>query len=349
MSSVAGNAKATTLAQSYEQSRGVFVAQVLGCADDAIRDNGKCEGNRYFFEAIEVLKEANPWIDFSGVYPRETSQTFLRGCRAGIISEGAPCFGRGFTLGATYLIFLNETGEIDWSISGDLTAIDNEPVPPPSKSQILQAYLTILRDYRDGRIDDLAEPWFLIDSGDSCRLEHNVERQQISFSLSYDDSRFRREFKKEDLGNGLQRWVKKTPEQAPMGLITQELVIPEIQFGTLSFSARFREGMETMPDTAKISIGERSWSLRTSTLKVRNNGAVMVSVVQDMLQGDAAQEVFDAMLEPVEITVTKHASPQEPRGVSRTPLIEIDDPLIQTRSTQFASQAEEFASCIDRN
>ena len=345
-----------TLAQSYEQSDSIFVAQVLGCADDAAPVNGACPKGLYYFQFIEVLKEPVPWRDLSGIYPDTHSSrntgagSFRRGCVTGQgPGSGMPCFNFDIALGASYLPFLDDERKIDWTVSGDLNAISSLPEGIPSEAQMLQAYLAILRDFRDGKIADLAEPWVFMDSGTGCRLEHYILGQHLSFFQLYDDSQFQSEFRAENIGDGRQRWVSRIPEQSPMGQLTKELILPEIQFGSLTMFARFGDGVKAVPNTARISIGERSWSLQASTFTVRNGVERMVSFEQDVVQGEAAEQIFKALLDPVDITVTKRAAPLEERGADQQPTVQPADLLIETRSTQFAASVGQFTACVERN
>lgn len=346
-------ARPRSLAESWERANGIVIAQVLGCADGALPVNGVCPGSRHHFEAQEILKEASPRREFSGAYPRTPPSGFRSVCirQDSSLRPALPCFDPRFELGASHLLFFDEEGEINWALSGNLNATDSEPRLMPSQSPLLQAYVRILRDYRDGRINDLAEPWIFSDDGSSCRLQQRILTRQLAFSYIYDDTQFNSQFRLAEISDGLQRWVSRAPVDTPSGDFVQELVTPEMQLGVVAFSVAFDRNLQTEANSARVAIGGQSWPLVTSNITVTMQGSAeaFVSIAQDLALGDAAQEIFDVLLSPVDLRITKRAIQLEQSGVSSIPPAELDHPVIETRSTQFAVPAEAFADCVDRN
>jgi hypothetical protein len=54
-----------SLEKSYARAEGIFVAQVLGCAENAMPENGRCADYRYHHETIEVLISQDKLPGFS--------------------------------------------------------------------------------------------------------------------------------------------------------------------------------------------------------------------------------------------------------------------------------------------
>jgi hypothetical protein len=168
----------STLADSYANARGVVVAQVTGCAGRAVPTNGYCPDHLYHLSVLEVLKDSVPARDFSGAY---------RG--AGFMDCGT-----ALSLGQTYLLFVTETGSLDHDAGGALKA-------KAARTRQLQQTLQILRDYRDGKIGELADPWSFVDNGLSCDLQHEVAGQELAFSYAYSAVKYSSSFEYDDDGN----------------------------------------------------------------------------------------------------------------------------------------------------
>ncbi len=145
---------AYTLQEAHDSSDAIIIAIVSDCAVPKSADGWSTGGDSCTLSTLEVIKAASPARDYT------------------VIADSAGC-GLSLHVGHQYLLFLDElNGVLKYS-----TPLQGSY----EKSDPLGAHLEILRDYRDGRINDLPEPWFYYESEQVCTLYQAVGFTQITF------------------------------------------------------------------------------------------------------------------------------------------------------------------------
>jgi hypothetical protein len=317
-----------SLEESYALAEGIVVARVLGCADGATPENGRCADYRYHLETIEVLKQPEPWQNISGAYQG---------------ADGMTRCGQAFTSGESYLLFFDRSGSIISSAGGALKG-------PYPQTRETQWKLAILREYRDGRVADLADPWIFSDVGLSCELKQRVAGHEISFVYPYTEPSGEYAYGVEFDDDGNPTLANPTPVSRGFSQgMAREIEGPQFEPNSLSFSVRFLDYLETERDTGTISVGDGAWDLETQILTMYRDGRELFSLSSDLALGESAQQIFDAMLAPAHVTIRKRGQAQPAAGVTRTPtpVTGPEDVVVETRTTQFAGDAKKFQQCID--
>lgn len=318
-----------SLEESYALAEGIVVAQVLGCAENAMPENGRCPDYRYHLETIEVLKEPEPWQNFSGAYQG---------------ADGMKRCGQAFTSGESYLVFFDGSGAIISSAGGALKG-------PYPQTRETQRKLAILREYRDGRVADLSDPWIFTDIGQSCELKQRVAGHEISFLYSYTEPSGAYVYGVEFDDDGKPTLVHPTPVDRVFSPdITREIDGPQFESHSLIFSVRLLAYLETQRDTGAITVGDRTWNLETQVFTMYRDGRELSSQSSDLALGESAQQIFDAMLAPATLTIRKRGQARPTAGVTRAPaLVTVrEDVVVETKTTQFAAEAKTFQQCISR-
>lgn len=314
---------ARTLEQSYALAEGIVVAQVLGCADGAARRNGWCPDDRYHLETIETLKGPEPWRNLSGSY----------------LGAGMSRCGPRFETGESYLLFVDASGSVISSAGGRVKGAHPQ-------TREVQRTLAILRDFRDGRIADLPDPWIFTDTGQSCELKQRVGAVEISFHYQYTELQYAHGTDYDSDGNPIPinpRPVGPMFGEGIVAVVDGQQIAPR----TLGLSVLFPGHPETGHDTATITVGNDTWSLETRTFSIHQAGREMGSLVLDFAPGEAALSILDAMLVPTAVTVRKRGIAQP--GGEATQLSTVDDSLVvaETSTTLFAPEAHRFRDCVD--
>ncbi len=151
-----------TLEKDYRRADSIVVAHASGCPDSQLPISGRCPDQLYSFDVIEVLKDSVPSRDHGGVIQGSRKM----GC------------GMYFRIGHSYLLFIDENGNLNHGASGYLSADD-------ARSIATEERLQILRQYRDHMIEDLSGPWRFFDHGRACHVNHSFEGGSLSFSYVY--------------------------------------------------------------------------------------------------------------------------------------------------------------------
>jgi len=311
----------STLADDYENSDGVVIAQVGGCRQGIPPENNRCPDERYHLDVVEVLKDTMPSRDLSGTY---AGRGFM-GC------------GLALNLGQSYLLFVTAEGILNQTGSGALKG--QSPL-----TRTIQENVRILRDFRDKKIQDLSGAWHFSDNGLSCELRHRVNNQSLSFGYTYFDNdgySYSLRPSWDDDGNVTYNPVR---SRSP-GKIEVEYNGPDAEIQEVLFSAYLNNDVETIEDSSTIEVGGRSWKLYTATYSIRRSDKLpRNNSVAEVAVGDDANDILRAMLEPSDIVVRSSAAwylgpvpPTEPSP----------HPTIRTRSTQIGAAAEKFLACVD--
>lgn len=118
------------LNEAYEAADSIIVGLITECQEEISRDSWANGGDGCSFTSLEVLKESAPPRDYSGVASRSAC-------------------GLSFHVGGQYLLFLdsnNQPMHFSAPLGGD-------------QDRLATRYIQIIRDFKNGDISDLAEPW----------------------------------------------------------------------------------------------------------------------------------------------------------------------------------------------
>jgi hypothetical protein len=231
-----------------------------------------------------VLKDSAPARDYSGV----------------VSSSGC---GLSVNVGDQYLLFLDSENRPLWfsaALSGNLYP-----------SQQAHQYLRILRDFRDGRVGDLAEPWDLADSDGYCSIWQSVKGNRITFTRRKPDApqQTRPEWT-QDTANG------ETVYRATVPLIDKENSLrsgtaevaafgtnPDVDDNALFLRVTLLEQSPAAVRQASVSVGNTTWSLNRMEINLPVGDATKHKVTEYWEAGVAAERILAAMLRPADIAV----------------------------------------------
>ena len=143
-----------TLSEAYEAADSIIVGLITECKNEVSTDAWANGGSDCSYSSMEVLKEATPARDYGGI-------TSSSGC------------GLSLHVGGQYLLFLDSTNQ-PMHFSAPLSGNHHQ-------TQLANQYLRIVRDFRDGRVNDLAEPWMYGEYMGQCSVYHSIRGNQISF------------------------------------------------------------------------------------------------------------------------------------------------------------------------
>src|SRR5690606_8114802 len=150
-----------TLSEAYEAADSISAELVTECEEEVSSDSWASGGDGCSFVGLEVLKHAVPPRDYGGV----------------VSSSGCGLF---VNVGSQYLLFLDSENR-PMSFSAPLAG-DHYLIQPTRQ------YLRILRDFRNGYVNDLAEPWLHYEYGGDCAIRQSIAGHQISFSRHMPDA-----------------------------------------------------------------------------------------------------------------------------------------------------------------
>ena len=278
-------ARLFTLSEAYAAADSIIVGLVTECKESVSSDPYASGGADCSFTSLEVIKDSAPARDYSGV----------------VSSSGC---GLSVNVGDQYLLFLDSENRPLWfsaSLSGDLYP-----------SQQAHQYLQILRDFRDRRVGDLAEPWELADSDGGCSIWQSVKGNRITFTRRKPDApqQPRPEWT-QDAANG------ETVYRATVPLIDKENGLhagtaevaafganPDVDGDALLLRVTLLEQSPTVPRQASVSVGNRSWSLNRMETILRVGDGMTHKVAEFWEAGATAERILSAMLRPSDIAVT---------------------------------------------
>lgn len=317
-----------TLAEAYEQADSIIVGQVTECEQETSTDRWTEGGSGCAFDSLEVLKESASPRDYRGV------------------ASSAAC-GLALHVGHQYLLFLDS---------------NNQPLPFSAtlmetrrSAQFVQLdreYLRVLREYRDGAVDDLSEPWVLADSETSCSISHVIDEHRVVFGREKADGSISPTWTREFIDGKtiVKGEAKSGGKDSAAPLRDFEVVIvgmPEYPDGALTLDIVFDERQPAAERRASITVGDQTWSLFRTEQSASFGGVQMPTMVRYMVAGNEAEQIFSAMKTPTDFTASAVLSetidPAPPASQSPEPTIRLD-----TRSTQLAAAIDQFERCSGR-
>lgn len=314
-----------TLAEAYEEADSIIVGQVTQCEQETSSDEWTEGGSGCAFDSLEVLKESTSARDYRGV------------------ANSQAC-GLALYVGHQYLLFLDRENQ-PLHFSATLTA-------PPGRSirftQREKDYLRVLREFRDGALGDLSEPWSFNESETSCTIGQDVSGHKVVFGRQ----------KPPSSTGPSQTWTREIvdgntiikgrvqpggPDSgAPVREVEVVIIgIPEYPPEALTLGISFRERQPSAMRKATISVNDKTWSLHRAEQSASFGGVPMPTIVRYMVAGETAEQILSAMTTPSHLSASAVVvdSPA-PASLPRDPIIRFD-----TRSTQLAAVLDQFEQC----
>lgn len=274
-----------TLGEAYDAADSIIVGLVTECEEEISREPWANGGSDCSFVSLDVLKESNSARDYRGV------------------SSSSGC-GLSLHVGKQYLLFLdNENRPMHFSAS-----LNGEQYP----TQLSNSYERILREFRDGVIRDLSEPWMFGEYEGACSLSHNVGGHRISFGRGTPDGQ----------GQLAQDWTHEKVDGKTIHkgrtravgsgstspLLDVEVVvvgdIPDYPIDTQMLTIALHEQTPAPVRQAIITVGNRSWSLYRVEEFISISGMPSMTIVSYKVGGEVSEQILSAMSEPSDVVVS---------------------------------------------
>lgn len=296
-----------TLNEAYEAADSIIVGLVTTCEEERSSDPWTSGGADCSFVSLEALKESVPARDYGGV------------------ASSAAC-GLSLQVGNKYVLFL-DSGNQPLHFGASLS-IDQHDNP------IAQAHVRIIRDFRDGRVQDLAEPWFFGEFEGHCSISHGIARNQIVFSRSSPNAQPQPKptWTQETIGGEIAYRSSVPANDAGSNTLSgpAELVaygdFPEDPNDALMLNVSLVEGFRAPVRQATIRVGQMTWSLNRMEMKVPLQGAIAHTSIFFYESGEVAEQILSAMIRPSDIVVsaivlapTTASAPPSPDQISSAP------------------------------
>lgn len=280
-----------TLAEAYDAADSIIIGLVTECAEPVSSDPWASGGAGCSFDTLEVLKASNPARDYRGTADSH-------GC------------GLSLHVGNQYLLFLDaENRPLRYSagLNGD-----------PALAPMPREHVRILRQYRDGAISDLSDPWLFWEHAGTCTMSHRVGGHTIMFTKQNDDnlpsaSDFSREIVDGKIVlKGKAAAPVDVPQRAePDITIVMPADAPEHPFDALMLNVMLAEPEPVPVRRAVLKVGSATWPLHRIETSISFGGPRAHRAVAYHVGGKTAEDILSAMLEPsdVEINATLVAQP----------------------------------------
>lgn len=320
-----------TLSDAYEAADSIVVALITECKKEVSSDPWASGGDDCSFISLEVLKDSVPARDYGGV------------------ASSSGC-GLSLHIGSQYLLFLD---------SENRPMVASAPLGGDHYlSQQTGQYLRILRDFRNGRVNDLAEPWLYEEIGGYCSITQSIKGHQISFSRRMPNAP--PEPKPEWVGEMIDG---ETVYRATVPVVDLANRIPVgdaeiVAYGdvpdygnALLLSVSLQDKSPAPVRQASLSVGHRTWSLnRMETNLLLRAGASEHKTIEYWADGEVAEQMLAVMAQPSEVVVSATiVSRNADSGIHDVPLLQ-EEPLnpdlrLESRSTQLSGVIGRFRAC----
>ena len=274
-----------TLSEAYDAADSIIVGLVTECDEEVSREPWANGGSGCSFVSLDVLKESNSARDYRGV------------------ASSSGC-GLALQVGKQYLLFLdNKNKPLHFS-----TSINGGQRP----NRLSDSYQRILRDFRDGVIRDLSEPWWFGGNEGTCSLSHAVGGHRISFGRGTTDSQgplannwTREKVDGKAVYSGRTRAIGANSSSP---LLDVEVVvagdIPEYPADAQLLSIEFEEPTPAPVRQATITVGNKSWQLYRVEEFISISGIPPITRVGYKVGGEVSEQILSAMSKPSDIVVS---------------------------------------------
>lgn len=274
-----------TLEEAYQAADSIIVGLISECAEEANTGLWVSGGRDCWFSTVEVLKDALPARDYSGV------------------ASSTAC-GLSLLVGQQYLLFLDRDDQpmrFSASLDGDL-----------HQGNLAKEHLRILRDFKNGLVRDLAEPWVPEESNGGCSIWQSVRGNVIRFSRRTAGVPQKPEidWTTETLhGSIVYRAavpIYETDSKSPYGVgeivAFDELPDPD---ASLRLSVTLTEMALPPVRRAVINVGDKTWPLHRLEISFAvPHVSMQHKIVEYYATGELAEQVLSAITHPASIVVT---------------------------------------------
>lgn len=204
--------------------------------------------------------------------------------------------------------------------------------------------LDILRQYRDGVVDDLSGPWWFMDTSVSCNVNHRFAGGGISIVFGYAAFKGRVSLAPSRGPNGeLQFDVQPIPP-AIEHMLSPKYTGPTYDPGDVVLAVSLKDAVELVPGSVSINVDSQTWPLfrRTITMSPTTSPQSTHSYVTG---GAPALKIVAAMSRPTTVAISAAragvVSTERP-SASTTALVQF-----KTQTTQFVEAAKKLQACVD--
>jgi hypothetical protein len=274
-----------TLSEAYETADSIVVGLITECKEEVSSDPWAHGGSECSFSSLEVLKESIPARDYHGA------------------ASSSGC-GLSLHVGNKYLLFLDgENRPMRFS-----AALSSDQNP----AQLSNHYLRIIREFRDGVVNHLAEPWMFGEFKGTCSLWHRVGGNQIRFNRRKGDAPQQPEPEwTQETTDGQTVYRSSVPSFSgdstlPTGVV--DIVafgdIPDYADDALMLNVHIPERPPAPLRQATLSVGTRTWLLNRVEMSLSLPGAPAQTIINYSLAGNVAEQILSAMIQPSDILVS---------------------------------------------
>lgn len=274
-----------TLGEAYEEADSIIVGLVTECEEEISSEPWANGGSGCAFVSLEVLKESIRAHDYRG------------------IASSSGC-GLSLRVGNQYLLFLDSENR-PMRFSATLTGERN-------LTQISSRYVRILRDFRDGVIRDLSEPWISGEYEGGCFLSHSVGGHQIRFS--------RRKANAPELPN--QDWTRESVNgktilrssanstgansTSPVGNVESVVAgdFPEYPVDAQMLSVSYLEMPPAPARQVTVTVGTQSWPLYRIETTISFGDTQTSTIIMHLVGGEVSERILSSMTKPSDIVVS---------------------------------------------
>jgi len=299
-----------TLSEAYEEADSIIVGLVTECKQEVSSDPWAGGGGDCSFDSLEVLKESIPAHDYRGV------------------ASSSGC-GLSLRVGNQYLLFLDSENR-PMRFSATLTGERN-------LTQLSSSYVRILRNFRDGVVRDLSEPWIFGEYEGTCFLSHNVDGNQIRFSRRKANAPEipNQDFTRETV-NG-KTILRSTTSSAganstsPVGNVESVVAgdFPEYPVDGPMLSVLFLEMPPAPARQATVTVGTQSWPLYRMETTFSFGDTQTSTIIMHLVGGEVSEKILLAMTKPSDIVVSA---------------VLVNEPIVDSEPAPEASQLDQVSA-----
>jgi hypothetical protein len=293
-----------SLSEAYDAADSIIVGLVTECGEEVSREPWAIGGSGCSFVSLDVLKESNSARDYRGV------------------ASSSGC-GLSLQVGKQYLLFLdNENRPIQYSASLSGEQYSN---------QLSDSYQRILREFRDGVVIDLSEPWLFWEYEGSCTLSHAVGGHRIDLGGSRPGTHerlFPNLTREKVDGKTIYRGqTRSVSANSTSPLVDVEVVaigdIPEYPIDAPMLVVSLQEQTTAPVRLATITVDNMSWQLYRVEEHISISGMPPMTQVSYKVGGEVSEQILSAMSKPSDVVVSAvlvnspNVDSESPLGVSQ--------------------------------
>lgn len=271
-----------TLNEAYAAAHSIIIGMVTECLEPVSSDPWAGGGADCSFDTLEVLKASKPARDYRGV------------------ASSAAC-GLSLQVGNQYLLFLDDQNRpLQYS-----AGLGGEHYT----SRMASNHVRILREFRDGVVSDLSDPWISMEHEGNCMLSHTVGGLRISFSQ-----------RKAGAPPLPVDWTRETIDgktvirskpgsagadpRAPDWQVVLPGDVPEFSPDAQMLGVSFQDVRPAPERQATLTVGSRSWTLFRQETSITLGGTQVESLAEYRAAGETSEEILTAMMKPSNIVIT---------------------------------------------